>query len=154
MPSSTCLARASKDLHDSRRFSHCCICPEGALESTKTVIKWCCVVMVRQPKWEQLFCTFAQRHNAYSDKVLRSHFKFHTDANILKLKKLTSCLKLATCAELNWLKRSCSLTFSKHGMQYNSINIQQVTHFHYLRINLRLRKNQSGYFLSILLHSP
>ncbi len=35
MPSSGCLARATKDLYDSRHFCHYCFCPEGVLESTK-----------------------------------------------------------------------------------------------------------------------
>ncbi len=36
MPSSVCLARASKDLCDSRRLCHYRFCPKEALESTKT----------------------------------------------------------------------------------------------------------------------
>ncbi len=36
MSSSVCLARASKDLYDSRHLCHYRFCPKGALESTKT----------------------------------------------------------------------------------------------------------------------
>ncbi len=36
LPSSACLARATKDLYDSRRLSYYRICPKGEQESTKT----------------------------------------------------------------------------------------------------------------------